>query len=61
MPVLEEIIRFLDHPALEIPHRQQTRKILTSLKALVEMVPELEERANRIIYSLKNGSSLESC
>ncbi len=61
MPVLEEIIRFLDHPALEIPHRQQTRKILTSLKALVETVPELEERANRIIYSLKNGSSLDSC
>ena len=61
MHVLEEIMYFLDHPALDIPHQQQTKKILTSLKALVEMIPELEERANRIIYSLKNGSSLEAC
>jgi len=59
--VLEEIMYFLDHPALDIPHQQQTKKILTSLKALVEMIPELEERANRIIYSLKNGSSLDAC
>ncbi len=58
MAVLEEILHFLDHPALEMPHRQQTKKILTSLKALVEMIPELEERANRIIFSLKNGASL---
>jgi hypothetical protein len=57
--ILEEIIYFLNHPALEIPHQQQTKKILTSLRALVEMIPELEERTNRIIYSLKNGSSLE--
>jgi hypothetical protein len=61
MKVLEEIMYFLDHPALDIPHQQQTKKILTSLKALVEMIPELEERANRIIYSLKNGASVEAC
>ena len=61
MHVLEEIMYFLDHPSLDIPHQQQTKKILTSLKALVEMIPELEERANRIIHSLKNGSSLEAC
>lgn len=60
LPILEEIIEFLDHPALNIPHKQQTRKILTSLKALAEMIPEVEERANRIIMSLKNGSVLES-
>jgi len=60
MQVLEEIMHFLDHPALDIPHQQQTKKILTSLKALVEMIPELEERANRIIYSLKNGSATEA-
>jgi hypothetical protein len=54
---LDEIIRFLDHPELKIPHKQQTKKVLTSLKALVEMIPEVEERTNRIILSLKNGSS----
>ena len=58
--VLEEIIELLDHPALTIPHRQQTKKILTSLRALVEMIPEVEERANRIILSLKNGVSCDA-
>jgi hypothetical protein len=53
--VLEEVVALLNHPALDIPHKQQTKKIITSLKALVEMIPEVEERANRIIYSLKNG------
>jgi hypothetical protein len=56
---LEEIIQLLEHPALDIPHKQQTRKVLTSLKALVEMIPEVEERANRIIHSLKNGYPVE--
>jgi signal recognition particle subunit SEC65 len=53
---LEKILDFLDHPDLKIPHKQQTKKILTSLKALVEMIPEVEERTNRIIHSLRNGS-----
>jgi hypothetical protein len=53
---LEKILEFLDHPDLKIPHKQQTKKILTSLKALVEMIPEVEERTNRIIHSLRNGS-----
>ncbi len=59
LSVLEEILQFLNHPALSIPHKQQTKKILTSLKALAEMIPEVEERANRIILSLKNGNSSE--
>jgi hypothetical protein len=58
---LEEILNLLDHPALDIPHKNQTKKILTSLKALVEMIPEVEERANRIISSLKNGNCQELC
>lgn len=53
---LEQIIDFLDHPDLKIPHKQQTKKILTFLKALVEMLPEMEEKTNRIIFSLRNGS-----
>ncbi len=57
--LLEEILRFLDHPALNIPHKQQTKKVLTSLKALVEMIPEVEERANRIILSLRNGGAFD--
>lgn len=56
LTTLEQILKFLDHPELKIPHKQQTKKVLTSLKALVEMIPEVEEKTNRIILSLKNGS-----
>lgn len=58
--VLDEILQFLQHPDLDMPHRHQTRKVLTSLKALVEVIPQVEERANRIIYSLKNGNSMST-
>ncbi len=57
--LLDEILKLLDHPGLKIPHKQQTKKVLTSLKALVEMIPEVEERTNRIIHSLKNGGTFE--
>jgi hypothetical protein len=56
MDSLDQILRFLDHPDLKIPHKQQTRKVLTSLRALAEMIPEVEEKTNRIIDSLKKGS-----
>jgi hypothetical protein len=56
LTTLEQILKFLDHPELKMPHKHQTKKILTSLKALAEMIPEVEERTNRIILSLKNGS-----
>ncbi|SPF35305.1 conserved hypothetical protein [Syntrophobacter sp. SbD1] len=54
--MLEQILKFLDHPELKIPHKRQTKKVLTSLKALVEMIPEVEEKTNRIILSLRKGS-----
>jgi hypothetical protein len=56
LAMLDQILKFLDHPQLRIPHKQQTKKILISLKALVEMIPEVEEKTNRIILSLRNGS-----
>jgi hypothetical protein len=60
LDLLDDILLFLEHPALEIPHKQQTKKILTSLKALVDIIPEMEERANRMILSLKEGHSTSS-
>ena len=56
LTTLEQILKFLDHPDLQIPHKRQTKKVLTSLKALAEMIPEVEEKTNRIILSLRKGS-----
>jgi len=57
--VLDEIVQFLENPALPIPHKHQMRKVLKYLKVLVEALPEVEERANRIILSLRYGNALE--
>ncbi|MCE5244369.1 MAG: hypothetical protein ABFD98_17520 [Syntrophobacteraceae bacterium] len=57
---LGEILQFLDRPDLPVPHKHQIKKLLRSLKVLVEVVPEIEERANSIIYSLKNGGVPEA-
>ncbi|SMC20916.1 hypothetical protein SAMN02746041_01048 [Desulfacinum hydrothermale DSM 13146] len=56
LPVLEEILQLLQHPDMPIPHKTQTHKVLSSLKALVEIIPEMETRANRILESMRNGS-----
>lgn len=54
--LLSEVLELLDHPQLNIAHREQLRKALKSLKVLVDVIPEVEERANRIILSLRYGS-----
>jgi len=56
LDLMDEILQFLEHPALDIPHKQQTKRVLKSLKAIVEIMPEMEERANRMIYSLRDGN-----
>jgi hypothetical protein len=55
LPLLGEILEFLALSELPLPHKSQIAKVLKSLKALVELVPEVEGRANRIIFSLRNG------
>ncbi len=56
LPVLEQILQLLSHPQMSIPHKKQTQKVLSSLKALVEIIPEMEARTNRILDSIRNGS-----
>lgn len=58
--ILEDILQVLDHPKLPVSHRHQIKKVIKSLKALVELVPEIEERANRIILSLRSESQSDS-
>jgi hypothetical protein len=57
--LLDEIMQLLEHPALPMGHKQQIRKALISLKALVEHISGIEEQANRLLFSLKNGEEPE--
>jgi hypothetical protein len=57
--VLDELLQFLEDPALPVPHKHQMKKVLKYLKVLVEALPGVEERANKIILSLRYGNALE--
>ncbi|MFP5212278.1 MAG: hypothetical protein ACLGPL_02760 [Acidobacteriota bacterium] len=57
--VLEEIMALLDQPALPVASRQQVKKTLKSLKVLVELIPEVEKKANGMILSLRQGDSCD--
>ena len=43
-----------------MPHKHEMKRVLKYLKVLVEALPEVEERANKIILSLRYGSPLDS-
>lgn len=56
---LDEIIRLVEHPALPVCHKEQILRVLKSLKALVFTIPEVEEKATRILQSLRYGTWAE--
>ncbi len=59
LEVLDQAILLLSRSELPIGNRHQMIKVLRSLKALVELVPEMEEKADRIIYSLRHSGGGE--
>ncbi|MHC1727064.1 MAG: hypothetical protein AB9866_13815 [Syntrophobacteraceae bacterium] len=56
---MDEIIRLVEHPALPVCHKQQILRVLKSLKALVHTIPEVEEKAGKILQSLRHGTWAE--
>ncbi len=56
LSALNEILDLLEEPALPVSYKHQIAKVFKSLKVLIEAVPEIEERANRIILSLRYGA-----
>lgn len=53
--LLGDVLHLLDHPELNIAHKQQLRRLLTSLKALADITSLIEDRMNRMLLSLKSG------
>ncbi len=58
--VLEEILTLLEHPVLGIRQKHQMKKALSSLKVLLRTISGIEEQANRVICSLKNGDHTQT-
>ena len=57
--VLEELLTLLEHPVLSIRQKHQMKKALSSLRVLLRTISGIEEQANRVINSLKNGEQTE--
>ncbi len=56
---MDEVIQLVEEPALPVPHKEQILRVLKSLKALVLTIPEVEEKATRILQSLRYGTWAE--
>jgi hypothetical protein len=52
---LERLIRLLANPALPIPSRERSRRMLTQLKVLAENMDQLERNTNFLLRHVLNG------
>jgi hypothetical protein len=53
--VIERLIRVLADPALPIPSRERSRRMLTQLKVLAENMDQLERNTNFLLRHVLNG------
>ncbi|MGQ9748327.1 hypothetical protein [Desulfosoma sp.] len=56
LPMLDQVLALLNHPGMEVPHKKHTQKVLSSLKALAKIIPDMETRTNRILQFMRNGT-----
>lgn len=56
---IDEVVRLVEYPRLPIAHKEQVLRVLKSLRALVLIIPEVEEKATRILQSLRYGTWAE--
>ncbi|HYA39791.1 MAG TPA: hypothetical protein VEF34_00690 [Syntrophobacteraceae bacterium] len=56
---LDEVIRLAEHPVLPARHKEQMLKSLKSLSTVVHTAPAVEEKATKIVLSLRPGTRLE--
>ncbi|WP_448382757.1 hypothetical protein [Desulfosoma sp.] len=56
LPLLEQVLALLNHPGMDVPHKKHTQKVLSCLKALAEIIPDMETRTNRILDFMRNGT-----
>jgi len=52
---LDELIKILGNPALGIPYQERSRRALTQLKVLAEIMGQLEKNTNFLLRQVLNG------
>jgi hypothetical protein len=53
--LLEDALNLLEHPELNIEHKPQVKKALSSMKVVVDTIARVEDQTNNMLLSLKNG------
>ena len=56
---LDEVIQLVEHPVLPVCHKEQMLRVLKSLRTIVHTITEVEEKATRILQSLRFGAWAE--
>jgi hypothetical protein len=56
---IDEVLRLIEYPLLPVAHKEQMIRVLKSLRVLVLIIPEVEEKATRILQSLRYGTWAE--
>lgn len=56
---MDQVIQLVEHPVLPVSHKEQMLRVLKSLRAIVHTIPEVEEKAARILQSLRFGTWAE--
>jgi hypothetical protein len=54
---LEDALNLLEHPELNIEHKPQLKKALSSMKVVVDTIARVEDQTNNMLLSLKNGTT----
>jgi hypothetical protein len=54
---LEDALTLLEHPELNIEHKPQVKKALSSMKVVVDTIARVEDQTNNMLLSLKNGTT----
>jgi hypothetical protein len=53
---LDRLIRFLGDSSLNLPYQEKSRKGLVRLKALAEIMGQLEQSTNMVLTQVLNGN-----
>ena len=56
---LDRVSRILEDRSLNLPHQEKSRKSLVRLKALAEIICQLEENTNMVLQQVLNGKGKE--
>jgi len=56
---LDEVIQLVENPVLPVCHKEQMLRVLKSLRSIVHTISEVEEKATKILRSLRFGTEAE--